>query len=135
MAKLMTEQEITLKPIRRAAANTGRMLTALGAGMGRTIIALGKGTVKGLNHLGEMGQKPQTPVHEAPIDLGFGKPKSKVDLKTRIAAAKANRLRNSNTPIHTTRPVRRHSTTVYNPIGKQENRYLRQLLRDRKRYQ
>ncbi len=70
-ARLLTERELRterLRPYTEAATRTGKVVGKVGIG-------LGKGIIRGLQKLGEEGQKPRVPHKEAPIDFGFGEGK------------------------------------------------------------
>jgi len=74
-ARLMTERELRaerLRPYTEAAAKTGRVAGKVGLELGKAGVGISKGIVKGLQKLGEEGQKPRKPRGEPPIDLGFG---------------------------------------------------------------
>ncbi len=75
-ARLLTERELRaerFRPYTEAATKTGRVAGKVGVGIGKVGIGIGKGVVKGLQKLGEEGQRPRTPHKETPVDLGFGK--------------------------------------------------------------
>ncbi len=81
-ARLMSEKELRterLKPYTIAAARTGRVAGKVGVGVGKGVLGAGKLVFRGLQKLGEEGQRPRVPHKEAPIDLGFGtdEPKKK----------------------------------------------------------